>query len=149
MPKIRYNNMNDVSTDHSVGEFRQWRKERRGKKKDLSFRVPNVPPDIEYLHANRRDATITWIGHSTFFIQYEGLNLVTDPVWAKRMGLDPRLGEPGIAIGDMPPVDVVLISHSHYDHLHLASIRKLYREETSPPDCVQKWSAKAFPTALS
>ncbi|MDR9857068.1 MBL fold metallo-hydrolase [Paenibacillus sp. VCA1] len=151
MPKIRYNNMNDASTDHSVQEFRQWRKERKGKKKDLSFRVPNVPPDIEYLHANRRDATITWIGHSTFLIQYEGLNLVTDPVWAKRMGLDPRLGEPGIAIGDMPPVDVVLISHSHYDHLHLASIRKLYREETTvivPAGLRAKMVGKGFSNSI-
>lgn len=130
MPKMRYGNMDSVSTDHTVKDFKQWRRERRNKKKDLSYLVPNVVPELEYLHANRRDTSITWIGHSTFLIQYEGLNILTDPVWARRMGLDRRLGEPGIGIRDMPPVDVILISHSHYDHLHVASIRKLYRAET-------------------
>lgn len=151
LPKIRYENMDDVRTDHSVQEFRQWRKERRGKKKDLAFRVPSVPPDIEYLQGNRREPTITWIGHSTFLIQYEGLNLLTDPVWANRMGLDRRTLDPGIAIGDMPPVDVILISHSHYDHLHLASIRKLYREGTTlivPAGLRAKMVRKGFRNAI-
>jgi L-ascorbate metabolism protein UlaG (beta-lactamase superfamily) len=122
--------MNNVSTGHTVKEFKQWRRERREKIKDCSYLVSNAVPELEYLHANRLDTSITWIGHSTFLIQYEGMNILTDPVWAKRMGLDRRMGEPGIGIRDMPPVDVILISHSHYDHLHLASIRKLYRPET-------------------
>ncbi|PQP86722.1 MBL fold metallo-hydrolase [Paenibacillus sp. AR247] len=131
MPKIRYNNMDNVSTDKTLKQFRQWRQERRQKKKDYSFQIPNMPPDLEYLHGNRQDTSITWIGHSTFFIQYEGLNILTDPVWAKRMGFERRLGAPGLLIEDVPPVDIILISHSHYDHMHMASIRKLYRAGTT------------------
>lgn len=131
MTKNRYNNMDNISTDKTLKQFRQWREERRQKKKDYTYQIPNVQPELEYLHANRLDTSITWIGHSTFFIQYEGLNIMTDPVWANRMGFERRLGAPGMNINDVPPVDVMLISHSHYDHMHLASIRKLYRAGTT------------------
>lgn len=93
--------------------------------KDYSDGIPNVQPDLGYLAANRSEPSVTWIGHATFLIQLGGLNFVTDPVWARRMGLHRRLTPPGIAMKDMPPVDVVLISHSHYDHLHIGSLRRL------------------------
>ncbi|WP_413373623.1 MBL fold metallo-hydrolase [Paenibacillus taichungensis] len=130
MPKIRYNNIDNVSTDKTLKEFKQWREQRRSKVKDYSYTVPKHPPELDYLHANRAETTITWIGHSTFFIQYHGLNIVTDPVWAEKMGFQRRLGAPGIPIQDIPPLDVILISHSHYDHLHLASLRKLVTAKT-------------------
>ncbi len=131
MPKVRYNNIDNVSTDKTLKQFKQWRDERRQKKKDYSYVIPNLTPDLPYLHSNRHETSVTWVGHATFFIQYEGMNIVTDPVWARRMGFTKRLGEPGIPIQDIPPVDVILISHSHYDHMHFASIRKLYRSETT------------------
>lgn len=130
MPKIRYNNIDNVSTDKTLKEFKQWREQRRRKVKDYSYKVPKHEPELDYLHANRQETTITWIGHSTFFIQYYGLNIVTDPVWAEKMGFQRRLGAPGIRIQDIPPLDVILISHSHYDHLHLASLRKLVTANT-------------------
>ncbi|MGQ8875039.1 MBL fold metallo-hydrolase [Paenibacillus sp. TSA_86.1] len=130
MPKIRYNNIDNVSTDKTLKEFKQWREQRRRKVKDYSYKVPKHDPELDYLHANREETTITWIGHSTFFIQYYGLNIVTDPVWAEKMGFQRRLGAPGIPIQDIPPLDVILISHSHYDHLHLASLRKLITSKT-------------------
>lgn len=130
MPKIRYNNIDNVSTDKTLKEFKQWREQRRSKVKDYSYTVPKHPPELDYLHANRAETTITWIGHSTFFIQYHGLNIVTDPVWAEKMGFQRRLGAPGIPIQDIPPLDIILISHSHYDHLHLASLRKLVTAKT-------------------
>ncbi|MDO7907851.1 MBL fold metallo-hydrolase [Paenibacillus sp. JX-17] len=130
MPKLRYNNIDNVSTDKTLKQFRQWREDRRQKQKDYSFVVPSHQAEIEYLHANREDTNITWVGHSTFFIQYLGLNMVTDPVWAERMGFERRLAPPGIAIQDVPPLDVILLSHSHYDHMHLGSLRKLYRAGT-------------------
>jgi L-ascorbate metabolism protein UlaG (beta-lactamase superfamily) len=131
MSKTRYTNVDNVSTDKTLKEFRQWREERRRKKKDYSYVVPNTPPRLSYLSENRLESTITWIGHSTFFLQYEGMNIITDPIWARRLGFEKRLGQPGIALSDMPPIDLILISHSHYDHLHVASIRKLYRAGTT------------------
>lgn len=131
MPKIRYNNIDNVSTDKTLKQFKQWRDERRNKKKDYSYVIPNLTPDLEYLHGNRHETSVTWVGHATFFIQYEGLNIITDPVWARRMAFSKRLGEPGLPIAEIPPLDIILISHSHYDHMHFASIRKLYQEGTT------------------
>lgn len=147
MPRVRYNNIDNVSTDKTLKQFRQWREERRQKKKDYSYVIPNMTPDLQYLHSNRHEASVTWVGHATFFIQYEGMNIVTDPVWAKRMAFTKRLGEPGISIQEIPPLDIILISHSHYDHLHIASIRKLYREETTiivPVGLKRKMLSKGF-----
>ncbi|KKO53045.1 MBL fold metallo-hydrolase [Paenibacillus sp. DMB20] len=147
MPRVRYHNIDNVNTDKTLKQFRQWREERRQKKKDYSYVIPNLDPDLDYLHANRHETSVTWVGHATFFIQYEGLNIVTDPVWAKRMAFSKRFGEPGIPITDIPPLDIILISHSHYDHLHIASIRKLYRTETTiivPAGLRKKMIRKGF-----
>lgn len=147
MPKTRYHNVDNVSTDKTLKEFRQWREERRRKKKDYSYVVPNTPPRLTYLSENSLESTITWIGHSTFFLQYEGMNIITDPIWARRLGFEKRLGQPGIAINEVPPIDLILISHSHYDHLHIASIRKLYRAGTTlvvPVGLKRKMLRKGF-----
>ena len=69
--------------------------------------------------------TITWIGHSTFLIQTNGLNILTDPVWANKLKLVPRLTETGLSIEALPKIDVVLISHGHYDHLDFSTLRQL------------------------
>lgn len=147
MPKTRYHNVDNVNTDKTLKEFRQWREERRRKKKDYSYIIPNTPPRLSYLSENRLESTITWIGHSTFFLQYEGMNIITDPIWARRLGFEKRLGQPGIPLSDVPPIDLILISHSHYDHLHIASIRKLYRAGTTlvvPVGLKRKMLRKGF-----
>ncbi|WP_373876480.1 MBL fold metallo-hydrolase [Paenibacillus spongiae] len=95
------------------------------KSKDFTWNVPSETPDISFLNNNSSMPSVTWIGHSTFLIQHSGLNIVTDPVWALQMGFQKRLTNPGIPIADMPPVDIVLISHSHYDHLHMRSLLAL------------------------
>ncbi|WCM29867.1 MBL fold metallo-hydrolase [Sphingomonas sp. QA11] len=74
--------------------------------------------------------TVTWIGHATVLIQTQGLNILTDPIWAERsgpLGIGPkRVAEPGIAFDDLPKIDLVLVSHNHYDHLDLASLKRLW-----------------------
>lgn len=129
MPKQRFMNLDPVFTEKTRKQFKRWRDERikrlRMKVKDYSYCVPNVTPELTYLHHNRTEPTVTWIGHATFLLQHSGLNIVTDPVWAGQMAFHKRLTPPGIPIEDMPPVDVVLISHSHYDHLSVTSLRRL------------------------
>lgn len=125
MTKKRYENLNRNARLNTFKDLLQWRKERREKKKDLSFRIPHVDPEIKFIHKNQTLPTITWIGHSTFLIQLDGKNILTDPVWASRLGTDRRLTAPGIEISALPPIDYVVISHSHYDHLHYSSLKKL------------------------
>lgn len=131
MARKRYTNYENVSNTKSFTDMRRWSKERREKKKDLSVQIPQCEKkDIQKLVQNREHSSITWIGHSTFLIQVNGVNIVTDPVWAKRMGFQKRLTEPGIPIEELPEIDVVLISHGHYDHLDFGSIKRLKGKPT-------------------
>ncbi|MGH3517740.1 MAG: MBL fold metallo-hydrolase [Haloechinothrix sp.] len=71
----------------------------------------------------------TWVGHSTYLVRIGGACVLTDPVWSARIPATPRrLTPPGVAWGDLPPIDVVAISHDHYDHLDAGTIRRLPRE---------------------
>ena len=75
---------------------------------------------------------LTWIGHSTFLVQVGGLNILTDPMWSERASplrfVGPkRWVPPGVALDDLPPIDVVVLSHDHYDHLDSWSVRELVR----------------------
>jgi L-ascorbate metabolism protein UlaG (beta-lactamase superfamily) len=123
---MRYKNLDDVQNKKSIRELYRWRRERRKKKKDMSYLVPQCEQkQLTYLHENKQDTTITWIGHSTFLVQLDGCTILTDPVWATKMGFDKRLTEPGMAIDELPPIDVVVISHGHYDHLDFPTLKKL------------------------
>ncbi|MGG0726550.1 MBL fold metallo-hydrolase [Bacillus paramycoides] len=122
----RYENMDNVSTKKSIHSFLRWRKERKQNKKDFSFLVEQSPvKQSKFLQNNLKKTTVTWIGHSTFLIQMNGLNILTDPVWANKLKLVPRLTQPGLALDELPKIDIVLISHGHYDHLDFSSLRQL------------------------
>lgn len=126
MKRTRYQNYDHVQSSNSFSDMRRWQKERRGKTKDLLTQIPQAEQkEIAKLRKNREDFSITWVGHSTFLIQIDGLNILTDPVWAKWMGVQLRLTEPGIEMKELPEIDIVVISHGHYDHLDFGSIRKL------------------------
>lgn len=76
------------------------------------------------------DARVTWINHSTVLLQVDELNLLTDPIWAARASPLSSLGPhryhpPGTRFANLPPIDAVLISHAHYDHLDLPTVRRL------------------------
>ncbi|MBB3108601.1 L-ascorbate metabolism protein UlaG (beta-lactamase superfamily) [Paenibacillus phyllosphaerae] len=125
---MRYANLNPAATTSSMKDLRRWRKERAGKMKhkDFSWVVPTAAAARAYKKdAANGEPSIVWVGHSTFLIRHSGLNIVTDPVWAGSMGFQKRLTKPGIAMNEMPKVDVILLSHSHYDHLHLPSVKAL------------------------
>jgi L-ascorbate metabolism protein UlaG (beta-lactamase superfamily) len=73
---------------------------------------------------------VTFINHSTLLIQIGGINILTDPIWSYRCSpfkwLGPRrVALPGIKFEDLPPIDIVLISHNHYDHMDLPTIKLL------------------------
>ncbi|WP_375420597.1 MBL fold metallo-hydrolase [uncultured Sphingomonas sp.] len=76
---------------------------------------------------------VTWIGHASVLIQTQGLNILTDPVWSDKagpLGTGPRrVAAPGIAFDDLPRIDLVLVSHNHYDHLDKATLARLWRRD--------------------
>jgi N-acyl-phosphatidylethanolamine-hydrolysing phospholipase D len=98
-----------------------------------SLTLPREENDGRALRENTDGATVTWVGHSTLLVQLEGVNLLTDPHWGPRAsplswGGPRRLNPPGLAFERLPRIDVVLISHDHYDHLDLDTVQRLSRE---------------------
>ncbi|HET9147348.1 MAG TPA: MBL fold metallo-hydrolase, partial [Acetobacteraceae bacterium] len=86
------------------------------------------PPPPERIEPGT--AALTFIGHSTFLIRLPGLTLLTDPIFSKRCSPvqwagPKRVRAPGIALADLPRPDAILLSHNHYDHLDLNSLRGL------------------------
>ena len=68
---------------------------------------------------------VTFIGHSSFFLQMGGMNVVVDPNFARWLFVLKRLRKPGLHLHDLPPMDVVLVTHAHFDHLHRQSLRMI------------------------
>ncbi len=74
---------------------------------------------------------VTYINHATVLLQFSGLNIITDPVWSQRASpfsfMGPiRYAGPGVAFANLPPIDIVLLSHNHYDHMDLVTLRKIH-----------------------
>jgi L-ascorbate metabolism protein UlaG (beta-lactamase superfamily) len=88
------------------------------------FRPPQRAHDAELVQSDR--PSLTWIGHATFLLTLGGRKVITDPVLRHRLpGFIPRHGEPGIPLDALPPLDVVLVTHNHWDHLDAWSLRRL------------------------
>jgi len=80
------------------------------------------------------DMLVTWIGHATVLVQAGGLNILTDPIYAERAGpfgiFGPqRVTRPGVAFDDLPKIDLVLVSHNHYDHLDKPTLKQLWERD--------------------
>ncbi len=77
---------------------------------------------------------VTWIGHSTVLVQTRGINILTDPIWSERASpvsfAGPgRVREPGVRFEELPRIDLVLVSHNHYDHLDLPTLQRLWARD--------------------
>ena len=91
---------------------------------------PRRVPTIEQPHAGRHRLLATWVGHSTFLIQMAGFNILTDPMWGMRASPVSFAGPrrwlpPGVPLETLPPIDIVLQSHNHYDHLDRGTVEWL------------------------
>lgn len=105
--------------------------------------TPRVPPDLPWLRANAAAGSamapaITWVGHATVMAQMGGLTLLTDPMFSQRASPLPLVGPkrhaaPGLSLRELPHVDLVLVSHNHYDHLDAASVTALNAQPGGPP----------------
>jgi L-ascorbate metabolism protein UlaG (beta-lactamase superfamily) len=87
----------------------------------------SVQPDLP--RAETGQTAVTWIGHATYVVQIGGLSVLTDPVWSRRIpGVPPRVTPAGLDWAALPPIDAVVISHNHYDHLDGPTVRRLPRD---------------------
>ena len=105
--------------------------------------TPTVKPDLSFIQANARAGAamvpaVTWIGHASALIQASGVNVLTDPIFSERafpvqFAGPKRAQPPGVLLADLPHVDVVVISHNHYDHLDRNSVFALSQQAGGSP----------------
>ncbi len=123
----------ELAVTHRFGEIWSHLWARRGTYPDW-VTEPGGQKPRERVHGGA--LRITWIGHSTALIQLDGLNFLTDPIWSPVAGVGPlgarRISAPGIRFEDLPPLDGVLVSHDHYDHLDLKTLRRLAQGHGCP-----------------
>jgi len=118
--------------ENDFWDLLKWRRERA--KMDIpgpeSYDFPLAKNDPDFLKQNRDRNTVTWIGHATVLLQVEGYNILTDPHFSKRTSPvqwagPERVAPLGLALDDLPPIDIVVISHDHYDALDEQTIKRL------------------------
>ncbi len=116
------------------------------KKVPKTFDYPNPKEAIDL-----SEPTLCWINHSGFLVQAGGIHLLTDPIWSRRCSPFSRFGpirrhQPGLKIEELPPIDLVLISHNHYDHLDRKTVKKLVDQHPATrwivPIGLGKWMEK-------
>ncbi|ACU89313.1 conserved hypothetical protein [Desulfomicrobium baculatum DSM 4028] len=111
------------------GDFLKWRlTAERGYWPEHVAVEPTLPPQ----RVMGEELRVTYVGHATVLLQTRGLNILTDPIWSERASpfsfAGPRrVAAPGVRFEDLPPIDLVLVSHNHYDHLDLPTLARLHQ----------------------
>ncbi|HLL85069.1 MAG TPA: MBL fold metallo-hydrolase [Longimicrobium sp.] len=104
-------------------------------------RVPSKPPPVvprtaaDFATPPASGLRATWIGHASVLVELDGRRVLTDPIWSDRCSPSTwagpkRFHPPPVALAELPPIDVVVISHDHYDHLDMATVKELGRRGT-------------------
>ena len=119
-----YKNTNGKEIDKSIKDLIRWQ---RNQKKPVLSSI-DLSDEWKILDLNKNHTI--WIGHSTFIIKVNNLTILTDPVFSDRASPFRRFGPkrlipPSISLEELPKIDVVTISHNHYDHLDIRSLKKL------------------------
>jgi N-acyl-phosphatidylethanolamine-hydrolysing phospholipase D len=133
------------SVTKSLGDVLRWQLDRirNGLPPAARIPTPQVSADLDFIRRNALASSqmapaVSWIGHATMLVQASGLNVLTDPVFSTRVSPvqfagPSRAQAPGIALRDLPHIDVVVISHNHYDHLDRGSVRALADQAGGAP----------------
>jgi len=121
---------NEEPFHRGLADLLRWRRTRqRGQwNRDLSPHQQPSPP----ARVGEGALRATWVNQATVLLQADGLNLLTDPVWAERASPvqwagPQRYRAPGLAFEQLPQIDVVIVSHNHYDHMDADTLRRLWR----------------------
>ena len=141
-PKGFQNNYQDFEPK-SLAQVLRWRMAAAlgGKPRPPQTPIPVVVPDLAFVQNNvgsKQQPAVTWIGHATVLAQVGGLNVLTDPMFSLRASplgfIGPKRQQPpGIDLWNLPAIDLVLVSHNHYDHLDLDSVAALARQGGGSP----------------
>ena len=128
LPDGTYTNTSGIANESSLKEVLKWSWERRGKRVE-TFEFETKEPNYQKIYKNE-ELMITWIGHESFLYQNKDINILTDPHFTERASPlsftgPKRYMAPGMKIDDLPDIDVVTISHSHYDHLDYGTVKSL------------------------
>jgi L-ascorbate metabolism protein UlaG (beta-lactamase superfamily) len=134
-----------AKTGRSFKDFLRWQRTRQRKlwPQWVQNRAqPALPADLAH-----GQVALTFINHITFLLQFHGLNVLTDPVYSRRVSpfreLGPkRVRDPGLAFEDLPPIHLVLVTHNHYDHLDIETLLRL--EQAHSPRFVTSLGNRAF-----
>ena len=119
---------NDPAAAHGLRDLVRWARERqRGEWPEWLETPPAAAPPSR---VHERDLRLTYINHATVLLQVEGYNILTDPIWSDRASPvswagPQRIKAPGLRFEDLPPIDLVLVSHNHYDHMDIPTLRRL------------------------
>ncbi len=122
----KYKNTNGEEIDKSIKDLIRWQ---RNQKKPVLSSI-DLSDEWKLVDFEKSNNFMIWIGHSTFLIKNNNLVILTDPVFSERASPFKRLGPkrlipPAISLNELPKIDVVTISHNHYDHLDIRSLKKL------------------------
>lgn len=112
--------------------LRFFRERRRAAPTPRRGSFPVAQPTVVYPRGDAHALSATWVGHSTVLLQLGSLNVITDPVFCSRafpvQWAGPRrVMDPGLSLEALPPLDLILLSHNHYDHLDRAAVKRLTR----------------------
>ncbi len=127
----RFYNLDHVSTTSKLKNFIKWQFNKR--KSNWPKWIENQQADSIADKIEGDDLRVTFVNHSTVLIQTQGLNILTDPVWSKRVSPfnwagPKRIKDPGIKFDLLPKIDFILLSHDHYDHLDIETLVKLNKK---------------------
>ena len=151
-----YQNNYSGNVDKPFSQLLRWQADRikNNLPPDPKTPTPTVKPDLAFIHANTRTSVamvpaVTWIGHASALVQASGLNVLTDPVFSERafpvqFAGPRRVQPPGLAPADLPHIDVVVISHNHYDHLDRNSVFALSQQTGGSPLFIVPLGLKAW-----
>jgi L-ascorbate metabolism protein UlaG (beta-lactamase superfamily) len=120
-----YRNLDGTTPDKGLVDLLKWQLESciTRRRPRAPFTAPHRPNDGTSLTSDAPH--LTWIGHSTFVQRLGGKLIATDPIWSRRIHTIRRVSPPGVAFERCPALDIVTVSHAHYDHLDLPTLTRI------------------------
>jgi L-ascorbate metabolism protein UlaG (beta-lactamase superfamily) len=133
IPVIRRGNRfkNQEKASRGFSDFLKWIFNRKGA--DWPKWIDSKPGPAPVSRVDENEIRVTFVNHSTFLIQVDRINILTDPIWSTRAGPlsfvgAKRVRDPGLIFEELPVIDAVLISHNHYDHMDVKTLRALEKK---------------------